>query len=92
MRRVGEESTRGVGIPGESVPCSPRLHGFSARACVSLFAKPLRVGEEDFAFPFLFFPLSFQLTRVQRTRRCLMSASVILISGLHTGGTKCDPW
>lgn len=54
MRRVGEESTRGVGIPGESVPCSPRLHGFSARACVSLFAKPLRVGEEDFAFPFLF--------------------------------------
>lgn len=31
MRRVGEESTRGVRIPGESVPCSPRLHGFSAR-------------------------------------------------------------
>lgn len=59
---MGEESTRGVGIPGESVPCSPRLHGFSARACVSLFAKPLRVGEEDFAFPFLFFPLSFQPT------------------------------
>lgn len=25
MRRVGEESTRGVGIPSESVPCSPRL-------------------------------------------------------------------
>lgn len=55
---MGEESTRGVGIPGESVPCSPRLHGFSARVCVPLretFARRRR----RFRFSFSFFPSFF---------------------------------